>query len=341
MRIGVLTSGGDCPGLNAVIRSVVHRAIAEHNDEIIGSQDGFKGLLEGHYRPLDLVSVSGILVRGGTILGSARLEHSRLQEAVANWRRLARVYDLDALVPIGGEGTLTAAKLLSDAGMPVVGVPKTIDNDISSTDVTFGFDTAVMVATEAIDRLKTTAESHQRVLVVEVMGRHTGWIALHSGMAGGAHGILIPERPFDVDDLVRMVEKRFARGKKFAVVVVAEGAAPSPGTMDYERGEIDQYGHERFMGIGNHLAAELENRLGKEAKAVILGHVQRGGTPTCYDRVLATRFGWHAVEAVHKGAFGTMTALHGTEIDLVPLGEAITELKRVPPERCAEAESVF
>lgn len=341
MRIGVLTAGGDCPGLNAVIRSVVHRAVTEHHDEVIGFEDGFKGLLEGRFRPLDLDSVSGILARGGTILGSARLERSRLHEAADNWRRICAGYRLDVLIPIGGEGTLTAARMLADAGMPVVGVPKTIDNDISSTDRTFGFDTAVTVATEAIDRLKTTAESHQRVMVVEVMGRHAGWIALESGMAGGAHGICLPERPFDPADLVTMVEERFARGKKFAVICVAEGAHPADGTMPYAKGAIDQYGHERFIGIGTRLAAELEHRLGKEARPVILGHVQRGGVPTAYDRILATRFGWHAVEGAHKGAFGHMAALHGTTIDMVPLADAVTALKRVPDDRMEEAESVF
>ncbi|MER5974489.1 ATP-dependent 6-phosphofructokinase [Streptomyces sp. NPDC002055] len=341
MRIGVLTAGGDCPGLNAVIRSVVHRAVTEHEDEVIGFEDGFKGLLERRYRKLDLDAVSGILARGGTILGSARLERARLTEATDNAEELCRELGLDALIPIGGEGTLTAARMLADAGMPVVGVPKTIDNDISSTDRTFGFDTAVGVATEAIDRLKTTAESHQRVMVVEVMGRHAGWIALESGMAGGAHGICLPERRFAVDDLCRMVEERFARGKKFAVICVAEGAHPAEGSMPYEKGAIDQYGHERFAGIGNRLAAELERRVGTEAKPVILGHVQRGGTPTAYDRVLATRFGWHAVEAAHRGEFGMMTALRGTDIRLVPLAQAVTELKTVPADRMAEAESVF
>ncbi|RKT06974.1 6-phosphofructokinase 1 [Streptomyces sp. 3211.6] len=341
MRIGVLTAGGDCPGLNAVIRSVVHRALVGHGDEVIGFEDGFKGLLDGHYRPLDINAVSGILARGGTILGSARMERARLHEAAENAAELARRYQLDALIPIGGEGTLTASRMLADAGMPVVGVPKTIDNDISATDRTFGFDTAVTVATEAIDRLKTTAESHQRVMVVEVMGRHAGWIALESGMAGGAHGICLPERLFEVDALVKMVEERFARGKKFAVVCVAEGAHPAEGSMPYEKGAIDAYGHERFAGIGNRLAVELEHRLGKEARPVILGHVQRGGVPTAYDRVLATRFGWHAVEAVHRGDFGNMTALRGTEVVMAPLADAVAELKRVPDDRMYEAESVF
>ncbi|WKX72677.1 6-phosphofructokinase [Streptomyces sp. XD-27] len=341
MRIGVLTAGGDCPGLNAVIRSVVHRAVAGHGDEVIGFEDGFKGLLEGRHRKLDLDAVSGILARGGTILGSSRLERARLREACETSKELARDYGIDVLIPIGGEGTLTAARMLADSGLPIVGVPKTIDNDISATDRTFGFDTAVGVATEAMDRLKTTAESHQRVMVVEVMGRHAGWIALESGMAAGAHGICLPERPFQVDDLVEMVEERFARGKKFAVVCVAEGAHPAEGSMEYQKGEIDQYGHERFAGIGNRLAVELERRLGKEARPVILGHVQRGGTPTAYDRVLATRFGWHAVEAAHRGDFGMMTALRGTDIVMAPIADAVAELKTVPVARMDEAESVF
>jgi len=341
MRIGVLTAGGDCPGLNAVIRSVVHRAVDHYGDEVIGFEDGYSGLLDGRYRALDLDSVSGILARGGTILGSSRLERDRLREACESASDMIHQFGIDALIPIGGEGTLTAARMLYDAGLPVVGVPKTIDNDISSTDRTFGFDTAVGVATEAMDRLKTTAESHQRVMVVEVMGRHAGWIALESGMAAGAHGICLPERPFDPADLVKMVEERFARGKKFAVVCVAEGAHPAEGTMDYGTGEIDKFGHERFQGIGTALAYELERRLGKEAKPVILGHVQRGGVPTAYDRVLATRFGWHAVEAAHRGEFGRMTALRGTDIVMVPLAEAVTELKTVPKDRMDEAESVF
>ncbi|MFI5618623.1 6-phosphofructokinase [Streptomyces sp. NPDC051567] len=341
MRIGVLTSGGDCPGLNAVIRSVVHRAVVDHGDEVIGFLDGWKGLLEGDYRKLDLDAVGGILARGGTILGSSRVQPAHLRDGVE--RALGHMSDLglDAVIPIGGEGTLKAAHLLSQGGLPIVGVPKTIDNDIASTDVTFGFDTAVGVATEALDRLKTTAESHQRVMVVEVMGRHTGWIALHSGMAAGAHAIVVPERPFDIDELTAIVGERFSAGKRFAIVVVAEGAKPRAGSMEFEEGGTDMYGHERFAGIGNLLAVELERRLGKEARPVILGHVQRGGTPTAYDRVLATRFGWHAVEAAHRGEFGMLTALRGTDIVMVPLAEAVQTLKTVPQERYAEAQTVL
>jgi 6-phosphofructokinase 1 len=340
MRIGVLTSGGDCPGLNAVIRSVVHRAVDAHGDEVIGFLDGWRGLLDGDHLKLDLDAVSGILARGGTILGSSRVRPEDLRDGVERAKGHLRDLGLDAVIPIGGEGTLKAARLLSDNGLPIVGVPKTIDNDIAVTDVTFGFDTAVGVATDALDRLKTTAESHQRVLIVEVMGRHTGWIALHSGMAAGAHAIVVPERPFDIKELTERVGARFEAGKRFAIVVVAEGAKPAPGTMDFAEGGKDIFGHERFAGIANLLAVELEHRLGKEARPVILGHVQRGGTPTAYDRVLATRFGWHAVEAVHRGEFGKMTALRGTDIVTVPLSEAVASLKTVPEERYAEAPTV-
>ncbi|MFF7638191.1 ATP-dependent 6-phosphofructokinase [Kitasatospora sp. NPDC008050] len=341
MRIGVLTSGGDCPGLNAVIRSVVHRGLDVHGDEIVGIEDGFLGLIEGRARVVGHDDVTGLLTLGGTVLGSARVRRERIAWAVENARTLAGNLGIDALIAIGGEGTLTAAKMFSDAGLPVVGVPKTIDNDIEATDVTFGFDTAVHVATEAIDRLKTTAESHQRVMVVELMGRHTGWITLTAGMAGGAHGILIPEKPFDIEALARMIEERFARGKKFAIIAVAEGAKPMPGTFPFDHGTVDQFGHQTFGGIGTRLAHELEDLLGKEARPVILGHTQRGGTPTARDRVLATRFGWHAVEAVHQGAFGHFTALRGNDIQLVPVGEAVTRLKTVPPDRWAESEAVL
>ncbi|KQV17797.1 MULTISPECIES: 6-phosphofructokinase [unclassified Kitasatospora] len=341
MRIGVLTSGGDCPGLNAVIRSVVHRGTDVHGDEIVGIEDGFLGLIEGRARPVSHDDVTGLLTLGGTILGSARVQRERIDWAVENAERLAKNIGIDALIAIGGEGTLTAAKMFSDAGLPVVGVPKTIDNDIDATDVTFGFDTAVHVATEAIDRLKTTAESHQRVMVVELMGRHTGWITLTAGMAGGAHGILIPEKPFDIEAVARMIEERFQRGKKFAIIAVAEGAKPMPGTLRFDHGAVDQYGHQTFGGIGTKLAHELEDLLGKESRPVILGHTQRGGTPTARDRVLATRFGWHAVEAVHKGAFGHFTALRGTEIVLAPVAEAVTRLKTVPQDRWTESEAVL
>ncbi|MQY14942.1 ATP-dependent 6-phosphofructokinase 2 [Streptomyces sp. RB5] len=341
MRIGILTSGGDCPGLNAVIRAVVHRATMHYGDEVIGLRDGWRGLIDGEHRKLDLHAVNGIIGRGGTILGSSRVRPELLRDGVRHVLDVAADLGLDAVVPVGGEGTLKAAWLLSEAGLPLVGVPKTIDNDISGTDVTFGFDTAVQVAVEALDRLASTADSHQRVIVVEVMGRHTGWIALHAGMATGADAVVVPERPFDVERLTRWVNRRFAAGKRFAVVVAAEGAKPRPGTMPFETGGRDEYGHERFAGVARQLAVELEGRLGKECRPVILGHVQRGGTPTAHDRVLATRFGRHAVDAVHGGRFGEMTALRGTRIRLLPLARAVERLKTVPRSRYEEAECVL
>ena len=341
MRIGVLTGGGDCPGLNAVIRGAVLKGDRVYGSEFAGFRYGWRGVVEGDIMPLDRHSVRGLSRQGGTILGSSRVQPAHLRGGVEQAKGHVADLGLDAIIPIGGEGTLKAARLLSDAGLPIVGVPKTIDNDISSTDVTFGFDTAVTVATEALDRLKTTAESHQRVLIVEVMGRHTGWIALHSGMAAGAHAMVVPERPFDVEELAALVGKRFEAGKKFAIVVVSEGAKPREGTMEFSSGATDVYGHERFAGVARQLSVELEQRLGKEARPVILGHVQRGGTPTAYDRVLATRFGWHAVEAAHNGDFGMMTALRGTDIVLVPLASAVDHLKTVPVERYVEAECVL
>jgi phosphofructokinase-like protein len=341
MRIGVLTSGGDCPGLNAVIRSVVHRAVVDHGDSVIGVLDGYLGLIEGRGRPLGLDDVRGILTRGGTILGSARVEHSRVFDGVERADELQAALGIDALIVIGGDGTLTAAHLFSTAGLPVVSVPKTIDNDVSATDTTLGHDTAVHIATEAIDRLKTTAETRHQVMVVELMGRHTGWIALHAGMAAGAHGILIPERPFDVEEVCLMVERRFSRGKTFAIVAVAEGSTPAQGTMRFEHGDRDIYGHQRFNGIGPRLASEIAQWLAKDAAPVVLGHVQRGGTPTARDRVLATRFGWHAVEAVHAGAFGQMASLHRTDIRLVPIEEAIARSNPVTEDQVIEAAAVL
>ncbi|GGC51982.1 ATP-dependent 6-phosphofructokinase [Hoyosella rhizosphaerae] len=248
---------------------------------------------------------------------------------------------IDVLIPIGGEGTLTAAHWLSESGVPVVGVPKTIDNDIACTDYTFGFDTALAVATEAIDRLHTTAESHQRVMLVEVMGRHAGWIALHAGLAGGAHLTLIPEQPFDVDEVCAMVKRRFQRGDSHFICVVAEGASPKPESMTLREGGIDEFGHKRFTGVAQQLGDEIEKRLGKEVRTTVLGHVQRGGTPTAFDRVLATRFGIHAADAAHEGKFGNMVSLRGTEVELVTLAEAVDHLKTVPQHRYDEAAAFF
>jgi 6-phosphofructokinase 1 len=336
VRLGILTGGGDCPGLNAVIRSVVRAASTHYGSEVLGFRDGWRGLLEDRTTRLDVAAVDGLLTRGGTTLGSARVAPEKLREGAAQMKGVLAAHGVDVLIPIGGEGTLTAAHLLSQAGVPVVGVPKTIDNDIDGTDLTFGFDTAVSIATEMIDRLHTTAESHQRVLLVEVMGRHAGWIALHAGLAAGAHLTLVPEQPFDVAEVATIVEGRFDRGDTHVIGVVAVGASPRPGTMQLRDGGVDEYGHRRFTGVAQQLGEELERRTGKEVRTTVLGHVQRGGTPTSFDRVLATRFGLHATIAAHEGAHGQMVALRGTEIELVPLARAVARLKTVPPRRMAE-----
>jgi phosphofructokinase-like protein len=340
VRIGVLTGGGDCPGLNAVIRAVVRKGTEVHGHEFVGFRDGWKGPLEALTMPLGVEQTRGILPRGGTILGSSRTNPIKVDGGVERVRENLEKAGVDALVAIGGEDTLGVATKLAQAGLTVVGVPKTIDNDLGATDYTFGFDTAITIATEAIDRLHTTAESHHRALVVEVMGRHAGWIALHSGMAGGANVILIPERPFDIDKVCAYVEQRFE--KEYApILVVAEGAVPKEGTMATQSGEVDAFGHVRLGGIGQLLGDEIERRTGKEARATVLGHIQRGGSPTAYDRVLATRFGLHAADAVHEGDSGVMVALQGTDIVRVPLEEATRELKTVPVERYEEAEVFF
>jgi 6-phosphofructokinase 1 len=341
VRIGILTGGGDCPGLNAVIRSVVRTATTHHGSEVVGFRDGWRGLLENRTTPLDVPAVDGLLTRGGTTLGSARVAPEKLRSGLPRMRAVLAEHGIDVLIPIGGEGTLTAAHLLSRAGVPVVGIPKTIDNDIDGTDLTFGFDTAVSIATDAIDRLHTTAESHQRVLLVEVMGRHAGWIALHAGLASGAHLTLVPEEPFDLDEVVRLVRERFDRGDTHVIGVVAEGAAPLPGQMALRDGGVDEFGHRRFTGVAQQLGEELERRTGKEVRAMVLGHVQRGGTPTARDRWLATRFGLHAVDAVAAAGWGQMTALRGTDIVMVGLGEATRELKLVDPALYAEAAVFF
>jgi len=346
MRVGVLTGGGDCPGLNAVIRAIVRTGAAEYGYDFTGFRDGWRGPLEGDTMPLDVQAVRGILPRGGTILGSSRTNPLGESAAAGGRSGLDRVkgnlatLGVDALVAIGGEDTLGVAGRLCEAGVNVVGVPKTIDNDLSATDYTFGFDTAVNIAMEAIDRLHTTAESHHRALIVEVMGRSAGWIALHAGMAGGANVILIPEQPFDIEQVCAWVQHRF-QTQYAPIVVVAEGAHPKDGTDTLVAQERDAFGHVRYGGVGQMLASEIESRTGKEARATVLGHVQRGGTPTAFDRVLATRFGAHAIRAVADGAFGQMVALRGTDIVRVPIAAATSELKLVPPERYAEAELFF
>ncbi|MBC7678877.1 MAG: 6-phosphofructokinase [Pseudorhodobacter sp.] len=340
MRTGVLTGGGDCPGLNGVIRAVVRKGTEVYGHEFVGFRDGWKGPLEGLTRPLGVPEVRGILPRGGTILGSSRTNPLKVEGGVDRIRQNLAELGVEALIAIGGEDTLGVATALAAAGLTVVGVPKTIDNDLGATDYTFGFDTAVTIATEAIDRLHTTAESHHRVLICEVMGRHAGWIALHAGLAGGANVILIPERPFDIDQVCRYVEQRFEL-EYAPIIVVAEGALPVEGSLEVRAGEVDAFGHARLGGIGELLAREIEARTGKEARTTVLGHVQRGGSPTAYDRVLATRFGLHAIDAVHEGDSGIMVALQGTDIVRVPLAEATRELKTVPLSRFQEAEVFF
>ena len=340
MRIGVLTGGGDCPGLNAVIRAVVRKGVGQYGHEFVGFRDGWRGPLEGDTVPLGIQQVRGILPRGGTILGTSRTNPYKIEGGLARIEATLTGIGLDALIAIGGEDTLGVAKRLHDDGVQVVGVPKTIDNDLAATDYTFGFDTAVNIAMEAIDRLHTTAESHHRALVVEVMGRHAGWIALHAGTAGGANVILLPEQPFDLGAVCDYVERRFETHYS-PIIVVAEGATPKEGTMTLAAGEVDAFGHVRLGGIGQLLAEEIETRTGKESRAVVLGHVQRGGTPTAFDRVLATRFGLAAIDAAQDGAWGQMVALRGTEIVRVPIATATAELKTVPPERLAEVEVFF
>ncbi|MEV6981379.1 6-phosphofructokinase [Sphaerisporangium sp. NPDC051017] len=340
MRIGVLTGGGDCPGLNAVIRAVVRKGIGVYGHEFVGFRDGWRGPLEGDTMPLEIQSVRGILPRGGTILGSSRTNPIKIEGGVDRIKANLAEGGIDALIAIGGEDTLGVAKQLYDRGVNVIGVPKTIDNDLNATDYTFGFDTAVNIATEAIDRLHTTAESHHRALICEVMGRHAGWIALHAGMAAGANVILIPEKPFDIDKVCAYVESRF-KIRYSPIIVVAEGAHPIEGQMTLQDGELDSFGHVRLGGIGEMLAREIEKRTGKEARTTVLGHVQRGGTPSAYDRVLATRFGLQAIDAAHEGDFGKMVALRGTDIVRVGLDAATSELKTVPVSRYEEAEVFF
>jgi 6-phosphofructokinase 1 len=345
MQIGILTGGGDCPGLNAVIRAVTRRAV-EHGHSIVGVREGWRGLVEGRFLDLGPRETSGILPRGGTILGTSRTNPYTVEGGVDRVLRNFGRRGLDALVAIGGDDTLgVAAGLYEEHRFPVVGVPKTIDNDLSATDYTFGFDTAVSVATEAIDRLHTTAESHNRVMVVEVMGRHTGWIAVMSGIAGGADVILIPEQPITVEEACRDIERRHQRGKDFSIVVVSEGYE-----LTFESGQretitqdssVDQFGHVRLGGVGEALAREIEERTGFEARVTVLGHVQRGGTPTARDRILATRYGLKAADLVQEGSFGRMAALHGDQIVDVSLREATAELKTVPPEWYEVAKTFF
>jgi phosphofructokinase-like protein len=340
VNVGILTGGGDCPGLNAVIRAVARRSFTR-GDEVLGVRDGWRGLVDGVLEPLGPREISGILPRGGTIIGTTRTNPYKLDGGVEKVLEHFRGFGLDALVAIGGEDTLgVATRLHAEHDFPVVGVPKTIDNDLSATDYTFGFDTAVWIATEAIDRLHTTAESHNRVMVVEVMGRHTGWIAVMSGIAGGADVILIPEHPLPIDECCNEIRRRHERGKDFSIVVVSEGYELE-GVGD--EGDVDQFGHVRLSerGVGAALAHQIETRTGYETRVTDLGHVQRGGPPTPRDRVLATRFGLKAADLVHEGKFGRMAALRGDDIVDVALAEATTELKTVPPQWYDVAKAFF
>ncbi len=341
MRIGVLTGGGDCPGLNAVIRAIVRKGVESCGHEFVGYRDGWHGALAGESRPLGVPEVRGILPRGGTILGASRTNPFKEDGGAERIAANLEADGVDGLIAIGGEDTLgAAARLHREHDIPIVGVPKTIDNDLGATDYTFGFDTAVNIAMEAIDRLHTTADSHHRVLIVEVMGRHAGWIAFHSGLAGGANVILIPEQPFDLERVCEFVGRRF-ESNYAPIVVVAEGATPVGGMPEVQEDGLDAFGHVRLGGIAHWLEGEVERRTGKEARATVLGHVQRGGTPTAFDRVLATRFGLHAIDAVDSGQWGKMTALRGTDIQLVSLDEATAELKTVPESLYSEAEVFF
>jgi 6-phosphofructokinase 1 len=344
-RIGILTGGGDCPGLNAVIRAAGRRSL-DRSAEVVGVREGWRGLVEGRFQPLGYREISGILPRGGTILGTSRTNPYKIEGGVERVLETFREHDLDALVAIGGEDTLgVAARLHADHGFPVVGVPKTIDNDLSATDYTFGFDTAVFIATEAIDRLHTTAESHNRVMVVEVMGRQTGWIAVMSGIAGGADMILIPEQPLTVEQACDDLRRRHERGKDFSIVVVSEGYQ-----LTYESGERrtvtqdaerDAFGHVRLGGVGDALARDIEERTGYETRVTVLGHVQRGGSPTPHDRILATRFGLKAADLVDEGGWGRMAALQGDSIVDVAIEDATKELKKVPPQVYDVARAFF
>jgi 6-phosphofructokinase 1 len=330
MRIGVLTGGGDCPGLNAVIHAVVRKGIIHYGDEFVGFLEGWRGVLDNNTVPLTLEKVDGILIEGGTILRTSRTNVRKIEGGIQKCVEVLKANKLDALIAIGGDDTQSVTNALIEAGVPGVGVPKTIDNDLNGTDVCFGFDTAVMIATEAVDRLHTTAESHNRVIVCEVMGRDAGWIALTAGVAGGAHVVLVPEKPIDLEHVCAVLKYNHDHGKKYGIVVVAEGAKlPDSGEQATKGEKVDSFGHARLSGIGEHLAEEIEKKTGYETRSVNLGHTQRGGTPTAYDRMLATRYGLAAIDLVHQGKFGRLVVLHGTKIEDIPLAEAIAKSRTV------------
>ena len=342
MRVGLLTGGGDCPGLNAVIRAVVRKGELVHGDEVIGFLDAWDGVIAQRTMPLDIRSLRGMLPKGGTLLGTRRGSPYDVPGGVDAVAATFADMGLDALIVVGGNGSLSVAcSLHKDLGLPIVGVPKTIDNDIEGTDWTFGFNTAVQIATDAIDRLHTTAESHDRVMVVEVMGRHSGWIATHAGIAGGATVILIPEMPFDVDEICSILQARHERGRYASIVVVAEGAEPAEGSMPGREKIYDRFGHVRLRGIADLLAPEIEARSGLETRVVLLGHIQRGGTPSAFDRVLATRYGVEAIDAVHDGAWGQMTAIRGDHMVRVPLADVAGKTRSVDMDLYRDVASVF
>jgi 6-phosphofructokinase 1 len=340
MKIGILTGGGDCPGLNAVIRAIVRKGIFHHQDQFVGFMEGWRGVLENITRPLDLEAVKGILPQGGTILRTSRTNPSKKENGMERCIENLKRNGVEALIALGGDDTQSVSLKLYDRGVKVVAVPKTIDNDLTGTDLCFGFDTAVSIATEAIDRVHTTAEAHNRVIVVEVMGREAGWIALYSGVAGGADVILIPEQPFDIQEIAETIKARHDRGRYFSIIVVAEGAKLATRIPDTERRKTDEFGHVRLGGIGNTLAAEIESRTGFETRAVILGHIQRGGSPTAFDRMLATRYGIGAIDLVHQGKFGRMVALKGNDISSVPIADAVAKTRYVSQEFIDIAEGL-
>ncbi len=340
MKVGILTGGGDCPGLNAVIRAVVRKGERVYGDRFVGFLDGWQGVIEQRHVPLNIERLRGTLPRGGTIIGTSRANPFNLDGGFERCQTTIEELSIDAIISIGGEGTMGITREMAAAGVPVVGVPKTIDNDIPATEITFGFHTAVQIATEAIDRLHTTAESHDRVMVVEVMGRHAGHIALYAGIAGGAAEILIPEEPFDLEDVCAALTQRHQKGRFASIVVVAEGALPKPGTLEMAEYGVDEFGHIRLGGIANVLAPEIEKRTGFETRVTILGHIQRGGTPSAYDRVLSTRFGIAAIDAVHEGGFGEMVAIRCDKVVRVPL-EEVRGLKTVDPYLFHDVAEVF
>jgi ATP-dependent phosphofructokinase / diphosphate-dependent phosphofructokinase len=345
MKIGMLTGGGDCPGLNAVIRAVVRKGVFHHQDEFVGFLEGWRGLIEDKSMPLDLAAVGGILPRGGTILRTSRTNPSKRPDGIDRCIATLQKHQIEALIAIGGDDTLSVAQKLHEKGIRVIGVPKTIDNDLGGTDYTFGFDTACNIVCEAIDRVHTTAEAHNRVMVVEVMGRDAGWIAMYSGIAGGADVILIPERPFDVDKVADSIRQRHERGRYFSIVVVAEGAKFSAETgggapILQDMGK-DEFGHAKLGGIANILAREIEKRTSYETRAVVLGHIQRGGSPTAFDRVLATRYGLGAIDMVHREEYGCMAALRSNKIVSIPLKEAIARNRTVDNETIQMVDGLF